>query len=1186
MNMGKSPVKQARALYCLVRKKKNVLMLVLTCCCTGAFAAQIDSTIVTIHMDNAPMEKAFAAIKQQTAYRVIYDNDLLKRAKPVTIHASKARLGSVLQKLFEQQPFGYKVMEQTIIVTPKLATYDNANKIQYPIKDTIISGVVLTDSTNQPLAGASVMLKGTSTNTVTDNDGHFRIKVPASGALLVINYIGYYERSIAVKSPTNIPLIITLKVAYTEMQDVKVVSTGYQDIPKERATGSFEVVDNKLFNRSVTTNVLDRLDGVVPGLVFNRSIATKNSTTTDISIRGISTINSNMQPLIVVDNFPYEGDISNINPNDVESISVLKDAAATSIWGAKAGNGVIVITTKKGKYNQRMNVSFNGNITIIDKPDLYYLPRFTSADFIDIETMLFGKGAFDAVLNNTTSFTPYSPVVDILNKRRSGQITALDSAARIGALKGYDVRQDYLRYIYRKAAKQQYAVNVSGGSNNSNYYLSVGYDRNLAPLMGNRDDRITVRSQTNLRPTKKISIQLGLLYTQTDAANNSPGGYGTFISKDSRYLYPYASLVDDNGNPTYIDKDYRSSFTDTVGNGKLLNWKYSLLNDLNTADNTTRSQDIVLNLGATYNIATFLSTDIKYQYEKQNTFGRNYFSPETYYTRNLINLYTPTGGTATVNSAIPYGGILDLSNSYLTSHAIRWQLNLNKNWSGQHTVTAIGGAELRQSNSTSNKFRTYGYDDNVLSYQSVDFVKTNPTFLSIGGNTARVPNNLLFTDYLNRFVSFYANAAYSYMGRYVLTVSARRDASNLFGVETNNKWKPLWSVGGSWNLSSEGFYHVAALPVLKFRATYGYSGNMNNSNTGILTLRTNSNNQYNGLPTYTINNPPNPDLRWENVNMVNVALDFATVNNIVSGSIEYYNKKSIDLISAIPADPTSGYTYLTVNNASLRTKGIDINIRTRNINKKVKWETDWQFAYNENIVSKYLVNLSSASSYILSGQINPREGQDAFAIMSFKWAGLDHLTGSPQGYLNGKVSKSYDSIYNFTSFDELVNHGSARPRFFGAVRNTINWKGFSLSANITYRLGYWFRRSNLINYSGLFTNYSQAGYGDYLKRWQKPGDEILTNVPSLIYPATASRDNFYSNAEVNVERGDHIRFRDLNASYTFNQKQSKHPLFKTINLYVYINNVCMLWKANNAGLDPEYETPPPRSFSIGIKADF
>ncbi len=1165
----------------LLKMGKLTFLLLFAACLTAS--AEGFSQQISLVAKNAPLESVLKQVEKKSGYSFMYRQSQLEHAVNVTVDVDKVSLEEALKMIFKDQPLNYTIQGKLIVLSEKKAA---SLSIRTPIAPSPVDvkGRVVNEK-GEPLAGVSVLVKGTKRGTSTNDNGEFEMKGLNEDA--VLQFSGVNIEAYETKLNGRSELSFTAKAKVSVLQDVELtaVNNGYQSIPKERATGSFEMIDNKLLNRTVTTNILDKLDGIVPGLIFNRSIGNRNSTVTDISIRGISTLNSNMQPLIVVDNFPYEGDINNINPNDVDNITVLKDAAATSIWGAKAGNGVIVITTKKGKFGQKMNINVNENISFVSKPDLYYLSRFPSSDFVDIESMLFKKGFYDATINNITAFYPYSPAVDIFNKRKLGLISNTDSASTINTLKGYDSRQDYLKYIYRTAVRQQHSISLSGGSSNLNYFISMGYDRNLASLIGNQGDRKTFRSITNIKPIEKLNIQIGIVYTQANGVNNSPGDYGSIITKDNRYLYPYARLADENGNSLNIDRDYRGSFTDTAGAGKLLNWKYNVLNELNSSDKTTKQEDILLNVGATYNIISSLTFDLKYQYEKQSVGSRNYYSPETFFTRNLINLYTPTGGTATLNSAIPYGGILDLGNSNLTSNAIRGQLNFNRNWL-MHSINVIAGAETREARTTFNRFRTYGYDDNVLSYQSVDFVKTLPTYLSLSGNSARIPNNLQFNDYLNRVLSFYTNASYTYQGKYTISLSARRDASNLFGVETNNKWKPLWSTGASWDISKEKFYGIVSLPSLKLRATYGYSGNTNNSNTGILTLRTNSNNQYNSLPTYTINNPPNPNLRWENVAMINLGADFATVRNIISGSIEYYWKTSKDLISSIPADPTSGYTYLTVNSAELKTKGFDVSIHSKNIDRKVKWQTDVIVSYNQNTVSKYYVNLSSGSSYITSGQINPKEGQDAYSLLSYKWGGLDRLDGSPIGYLNGKQTKSYDSIFNFTGYNDLVNNGSARPRFFGSLRNSISYKSLLISANITYKAGYYFRRTDLVNYTGLFNQYVQTGYNDYLRRWQKSGDEVTTNTPSLIYPASSARDNFYAYSDINVERGDHIRFQDINISYTLDQRKLLGTPFKSISVYAYIYNLGIIWKANHAGLDPDYETPPPISYSFGLRAGF
>lgn len=1178
-----------KVFFCLKQRYSLVLLLLamLKFVHSQANASPLqDSLLLTMSLTNATLERAFAVIKQQTPYRVIYDNSLLKKAKPVTVLVEKEPLSNVLPLLFSSQPFEYRIIDQSIILTPRQSktgtAYYEASKLTPPAEDTLITGFVMADSSLLPLSGASIQVKGTNIAATADNAGRFQIRIPQQNAILIISYVEYSTKNIQVNKNTQFPLNVFLNKTSGEMGEISIVSTGYELLPKERATGSFEKVDNQLFNRSVTTNVLERLDGIVPGLIFNRRIGTDNQI--DISIRGISTLNSDMRPLIVVDNFPYNGDISNLNPNDVESITVLKDAAAASIWGAKAGNGVIVITTKKGKYNERMNLTVNSNITVINRPDLYYVPRFSSSDFINVEKYLFDNEFYDAQLSNDITYPIISPVIEILNKERNSWISQEQAKKLIEEMKQFDIREDYLKYLYRKGISQQYSINLSGGNNNINYNFSVGHDRNLSSLIGNEYERITIRSFTGLMPVKNLSIQIGMQLTSSNSSNNS---LGTAIIPESKsQIYPYARLVDKNGNHLAIEKNYQLSFIDTAGNGNLLDWKYKPLDELQNSDKTSKLQSALLNINIKYKVSNSISSEILYQHERQTVNGRNNYNLESFYTRNLINIYTPTGGNAKVNSAIPYGGILQRNSSELSSHSLRGQLSFSKKINDVHELKVLVGSEIRQIERESNSGVIYGYDDEILSSTNVDLARTFPTYKNLLGTSARIPGGTYLSENLDRFVSFYANAAYSYKKKYSLSLSGRRDASNLFGVSTNNKWKPLWSVGGAWTVSNEQFYKSKLVPYLRLRTTYGFSGNVNNSVAGVLTLATMPNNSLVSLPALGVNNPPNPNLRWENVGITNFGIDFQLDKDKISGSIEYYLKKSTDLITSTNYDLTSGFSLLTANSAILNGQGVDINIYTKNTDDLIKWGTNFQFAFNNNKVSKYLLKKSIVALNISDGALNPIEGQNAFSILSWKYMGLDPLTGDPLGFIDNKVTSNYDSIFKVSTIFDMVNHGSARPLYFGAIRNTFSWKEISVSFNITYRLSYYFRRQNLINYNALFDIWDQKGYADYLKRWQKPGDEQHTNIPSMIYPANSDRDNFYSKSEITVERGDHIRFQDINFNYSINKSRLQKMPFKTIDFYLYLNNISFIWRANKAGLDPDYETPLPFTFSLGIKAAF
>lgn len=1044
-----------------------------------------------------------------------------------------------------------------------------------------LRGTVSDIKSGEPLPGTTVRLMRSHMVTTTDKDGKFELSLAGVADSLIVSFVGYQAASIAVSNDGK--LVTILLSPYSHNLDAIVVSTGYQQLPKERATGSFDQIDNRLFNRSVSTDVLSHLDGVASSVLFDK----RNNGVNSISVRGLSTLTSLIStPLIVVDNFPYDGDINNINPNDVESITVLKDAAAASIWGTRAGNGVIVITTKKGKYNRGLQVSVSSNVTVSAKPDLFSVPVISPADFIDLEQYLFSKGFYDAPIGNHFTYPVLSPVVELLNGERNGSISSGAADLQISLLKQHDVRTDFERYVYRNAVNQQHSISISGGSDKTNYNVSVGYDNNLQSLVGNSYDRLTVRDVHHFRLSRNLDIQAGIQYTKSNTVTDSQGGYGSINSGGGFGLYPYAQLADGNGNPLPIVRDHRASWADTAGQGKLLNWRYSPLAEIKLADNRLQNEDILLNTGLNYKFLSVFSAELKYQYENGSADGSNNYSPATYFTRNLVNTFTQAGSGG-ITYPIPIGSIVDQQTGRLVSHDIRGQLNYNQNL-GRSGIDALIGGELSQRSNDLVLIRTYGYNAENLSVQPVDQVTDFPSYGNVAGSS-RIPFPNSYSGLLNRTVSLYGNAAYSYLSRYTLSVSGRRDANNLFGVETNHKWVPLWSAGGSWVLSGEPFYHWALIPYLKLRATFGYSGNINNSIPAIATIRYQNVLPFNsltGLPFAVISNYPNPNLQWEKTAMTNVGVDFALAGNRVSGSVEYYYKNSEDLIGQVPADPTIGAGgFLNTNSADLKTHGWDVVLNSINIRGAFEWNSNVLFSVNRNRVSKYLFTPANFNSFINSGTItSPLVGAPAESIVSYRWAGLDPANGNPVVYLNGVKSEDYSAIVSGLDKNDLVVSGSAVPQLFGSFRNNWSYKGVSLSLNISYRFDYYFRR-NATSYSSLFSNW--VGYNDYAKRWQQPGDELHTNVPSLVYPADENRDAVYDYSTATVEKGDNIRLQDIRLSYVFSGIKLSGSPIRAFEVFAYANNLGIIWRANKLGLDPDYGSglPDPRSISLGFKLD-
>jgi len=1132
----------------------------ITLICLQLSAAGISQTI-TLSEKNASLEAVFKKIEKQSGYFFFYSTDHLKDAKKITISLISGSLTEALNKCLEDQPLTYVIIEKNIFIKRKELEPTNAHR-----SDANITGKI-TNEKGEPLI-ATIMVKGSTNSTTSNENGEFSLNNVDADATLVITSISFEMKELKLNGQTEI--IVKLKISETKMDTVSVVyNTGFQNIPKERATGSFAFLDEKLINRRVSPNFIDRLEGVVSGLVFNRNLP--NTTRPfDISIRGRSTIFANDQVLIIVDNFPYDGDLNTINPNDIESITVLKDAAAASIWGAKSGNGVIVITTKKGKYQQPLKVTFNSNITVGDKPDLFYKSTTNSADVVDLQTFLFNKTYY-----NSTSLSNLPPVAEVLFKLKSGLISQETADTQLDSYRTHDSRNDLEKYFYRKSVNQQHQLSLNGGGINNKYYFSVGFDKVLPSLVKNSNNRITINAtNTYSLIQNKLEVTTGLSFSNTKYVGNNPGSLGT--------PFPYQRIADENGNPLVIGNGYRIGYIDTLGGGRLLDWHYRPLQELESANIKSLSNDYRLNFGLQYLILKGLNISGSYQYSNGDYKYENIHSQETYYTRNLINRFSQLNyATGQVTRPIPVGSIKDLSSNTYQSHNLRAQINFNHDWN-KHNIATIAGIDFKDNVTNAQTQTIYGLNEETLSNATINYTTSFPI---ITGGTGQIPYNDGESRAVDHYISYYGNLAYTYDNRLVVSLSGRKDQSNIFGVNTNQKGVPLYSLGTAWNISKEKFYNINWLSELKFRVTGGYSGNVDKSVSALTTFQPQAGTPTNtyGTPYTIIVNPPNPELRWEKISILNVALDFSTNLKIVSGSIEYYRKTGKDLIGFSPLDPTTGLLTFKGNNADMEGQGIDLTVNTKNINRLFKWSSVILMSYSMDKITNYKAKQTTVGSYVGSGTTtNPIEGRPFYSILSYRWMGLDSL-GNPQGYITGKATTSYSLITSSTNLDEIVYNGPSRPIYFGSLRNTFAWKQLECSINIIYKGGHFFRKTAL-NYYDLFT--AGISTADYKNRWQRASDEGRTNVPSVIYPLGNSvRDNFYANAEIMVEKADHIRIQDIQFSYSFDKLLQKSKLIRSTSLYAYVNNVGILWKANKDNIDPDYVTgiPNPKTYALGLK---
>ncbi len=1048
-----------------------------------------------------------------------------------------------------------------------------------------VEGTVYGEGT-VPLSDATVRLVQSGQVTTTDKKGHFSLISTKFPDTLIVRHMGYVVLSRALVS-ADTHLEIFLQAREQSLEEIQVVSTGYYSLPKERATGSFTIVDNNLLNRSVGGNILNRLEGISSGVQF---VNAGGNAPSDIRVRGLATIQSDASPLIVIDNFPYDGDINSINPNDIENITVLKDAAAASIWGARAGNGVIVITTKMGRYNQKGQLSINSNITIGERPDFTYGRNWLPSEVVmQIEKEKFDYGGF---YNESRNQDPFPEYVEMLIARQNGSLNEKEFLINEDVMKNTDVRKEAMKYLYRPSIYQQYSLNATGGGELFSYYVSGGYDKNRENTIGNNGDRINLNLHNTFRPSKDIEFTASLWYSSQTGDNNGLSLDDLRTTGAMVGLSPYVRLYNENGTPTSIVKDYRLTYIEQAENGGLLEWDYSPMKDIEYVDRMNRTSEMRANASMSYDFLSHFNLRASYQFIKSTTESEVYYDQHSYYVRNLVNRYTQTDGTR----VIPYGGIHQSVNpSDAFTHSGRLMIGHDRKWGDVHELNALSGMEIRELRvGTDPGYSLFNYNADLMTGTNIfdfsQFYPVRPT------GRQQIPYfNYTKKLFIDRYLSYFGNASYTFKDRYIFSGSLRWDGSNLFGVKTNQKGTPLWSLGTSWKISGEDWFDLHSIDDLRLRMTYGSAGNVNKNVSAYPVI------VHQGIDTGTeqdyayVRSIGNPSLRWEQVNTINIGVDSRLLGSRLFLVVDYYIKNANNLIGAEILPPSSGINIGSssersnlVNYANLKTKGLDLQFTSVNIDRPIRWTSTLLANYVKNEVTRYTANPNIGIYDYYNISPVPIPGKSRDVLMAIPWYGLSSENGYPIVMLDGNVSQDYTSYHNGLKLEDLVETGVRIPQFYGSIRNVFSYKNFSLDALISWKSNYVFRRSSISTND----EYSLGGYHmDYFDRWKKPGDEKFTDVPASgkIGEDTPNSSVIYKASEAVISKGDHIRLQDINLSYTLPSRFAEKLSIRNMRFYAYARNLGILWKANKHGIDPDFVEAMfvvPRSYALGIQLGF
>ncbi len=1173
-----------------VRGKTNKIWLIMKAIFIFLFIGMVQvsgsvysqQTRLTLKLEDVSVADLIKEIKQISEFDFVYDYDVISSLQNVSVNVNDASVEEILDKCLQNSNLDYKIQDKVILIVPG----KNEPEILIPQqpKTITISGKV-TDERGEPLPFVNIYIKGDNTQgVVTDQEGNYSITVEErEGLTLVASFIGFVTKEFAVEGRTVINLMLKADIADLG----EVVVTGYQSISSERAAGSFKNVNvDKLLEQKTSDNVLNIIEGEVTGLLFEEPGS--EGGTPEIVLRGVNNFDStdpnSLMPLVVIDGFPINGVsdrgsswgddfyqiMQNLNPTDIENVSVLKDAAAASIWGAQAANGVIVITTKKGSKSEKPKFTFSSSLSFKAIPD--YKDTYSA----DMETLFeleewYANNRMRPVSDYNTRansegaeiYYAFSKITDPTDEDRANRDAAINE------LRKNDFIQEYTDLFLRRATQQQYAFSVNQGSDKYNYFASLKYNDQQGTYKrdGSQDYSALINLSTNIAKGIKFSTKLS--YAKKDVQSNSPMPYSRFS--------PYARILGDDGE--YLDMIWgtHQSYKDKwESEGNPYSWHYNVKEEHELSDDTREVRNSVFQAKLDLDLIKGLKAELSYNYQHGSNKNEEYQDEKAYDVRRDINrtaIYVATADSdrpwikttvPTGETFLPQGGILNGNRYESWSNDYRAMLNYSAflDAAKEHYVTAIAGIDYREENKENRTFEElFGYDPQSLDYTPVDKFSS---YTNWQGSTRSVyTTEAKIVKDRNRYLSNYINASYSLKDKYTLTGSWRLDDSNLFGSSSKYRNVPLWSIGAKWRLARENFINLPILNRLDVRVSYGTGGRIDRDASPFLTIKPGNDKDVPSNSDRSVKDFKNKELRWETTTTINAGIDFALLNNRLSGTIEYYSRYSKDVLGNAPVNHSYGIQYLTRNYGEISNKGFELTLNGNVYkNNDLRWDMSLLMSHNKNMVERYdreaTMNTYTAPNF--------KEGYADSEFYAVRWAGLSE-TGTAQVYdKDGNIKGINDDL---VTYEDLVFMGQATPKYFGSYRNSVSYKGLTLDLLLTYKFGHKFVRntfgSDALNYGTL-----KRIHEDAAKRWKKPGDEEHTDVPALS-TSYSSEGRFYEgNGDHLVEDASHIRIQSLGLNYRFNDKLFQNNFIEGLSMGVNARNLGLLWKATDKDIDPEY----------------
>ncbi len=1163
----------------------------------GAAQAQSEESIhtktVTLGFKQEKLFNALLALEEKSGFQLVFPGEPVNAAHQVNLQEGERTVAATLQLILQGTDLNFKQTGKTIVLFLEKKETDILES-----KQTVTVRGSVKDDKGEPLPGAVVMPKDETkiNGTVTDVDGNFLLSGVSANEILLISFLGYETVEVAIEGRTSIS--VTLQPGAKMLEEL--VVTGYQSIARGKVTGAVSTVNSNALQERYTTNIMSNLEGRVAGLVTDGD---------NITIRGTGSLHAVNNPLVVVDGLPIEGSWHDLNPYDIESITVLKDAAATAMYGSRASAGIIVITTKKPREEGRISVDVQANFTIHQKRNLDYADNFfmTPEQQVDAEAGYYKYKYLteETAVNNRVSFrdntlnknNSFSPVQYAYYRLGENQTTESEVNDLLGELRQNNYAKEYGEQILRNQLVQQYNIAVRSMSDKYQSSLVLNYKQDNLGYINENDNRFTIFYKGEYKMAKWLNLNFGVNSILQDSHYSSYDGWLN-KARDPFSEFAYSRLVNDDGSHADHTRFGNGLFTDDPA---FRPTHYNALDEMSYDQTRYERQSSRYNGGLLFYIMEGLTAQGQFIYETERNNSSRLSEAESYLMRMMRNAYTRNNGGSWEYMIPETGGRLVTENRKGDFWTTRGQLNYSRLFAQKHAVDLLAGVEFRQTRYKGNRGLLMGYDDQLQTQNTanMDLVElrawqTNPYYYDM--NTVSffglIESGLgLIPEERHRFASGYGNLTYSFNDKYNLFGSFRKDYADVYGLNSKYRGKPLWSVGASWVASDETFMkNNQWINYLKLRGSYGITGNIVQNVTSIMVASTNIPvNTWTQQPRARIDRPANPFLTWEKTATTNIGLDFGLFQSRLRGALDFYYKNADDVYALKTLEPTTGFSEMWLNMAGLYNKGVELDLTydwfPQRGRDRFDWTSSLTMAYNQNEIT-HVESLAKTAGGLV-GDYKYMEGYPTSAMWSYRFGGL--TDEGQRMYLDKDDSKLTGNQISGKDTDAVIFSGQREPKITMGLSNTLRYRGFSLAVMAVYYGDYMMRSLQAGTLSSPVGAYNPGTMASYLLDAWTP-ENTDTTVPGIFqYDRTSNTDGggAYNYLDIYVQPADFIKIRNIVLGYDLPQQWTGRIGMQYANLRFQIDNLPVIWTKNRVGVDPETGgIRRPTTFIVGLALNF